>query len=135
MKFYRYETRKYSNGSSYDDDSTNRSNLSILTLLYNVKLILVTLTMVKETPKGYWLCYESPVGIKTKDIWVSKTSKKRYAYPTKLEALNNAYHRTNSRIKYLETDLRDAKKILSLVEKEFTNLDDQNNDVHKSVYT
>lgn len=133
MKFYRYESRKFNDASSYDDP-TNRSNLSILTLLYNVKLILVTLTMVKETPKGYWLCYGTPTTLKTKDVWVSKTSKKRYAYPTKMEALNNAYHRTNSRIKYLETDLRYAKKILSLVEKEFTNLDDQNIDVHKSVY-
>jgi hypothetical protein len=57
----------------------------------------------KETPKGYW------IGSYGK-IWVSKTAKKRYAYPTKDEAWKSFQARKQRQIKLLSARLNIAKK-------------------------
>ena len=41
--------------------------------------------------------------------WVSKTSRKRFAYPTKEEALENYIKRTEKRLKILEWQVEECK--------------------------
>ena len=99
MKFYRYEIKQYSNyGYDIDGDYVPSS------LPPTTKLELEEYNLIKETEKGYW------IGYTWFKKWVSKTSKKRFAYPTKEEALTNFIKRTERRINYLENDL-DACKI------------------------
>lgn len=45
----------------------------------------------------------------TEKHWVSKTARKRFAYPTKALALNSFEHRLSWRLHYAETALADAK--------------------------
>jgi hypothetical protein len=49
---------------------------------------LLTFDLIKETPGGYWIDTTAHF-LKGKKKWVSKHSKKRYAYPTKAEAMVN----------------------------------------------
>lgn len=97
MNFYRYELVQYSNFSGDDDYYSS--------LPATTKLVVREFNLIKETPKGYWISYGAFTYYRGKGRWVSKTSKKRYAYPTKEEALNNYIKRTERRIKYLKTDL------------------------------
>ena len=93
MKFYRYEAREY---ASLDMDGDYVSSP-----IPNPKLELREYRLIKETPKGYWIGFEgfhSDVWKK----WVSKTSRRRFAYPTNEEALENYIKRTQRRIKILE---------------------------------
>lgn len=66
-----------------------------------VELVLTSYPINKYTPKGYWVC--------TNTKWVSNSSRKRWAYPTKEEALNSYRIRNTHRIHYLERDLVIAK--------------------------
>ena len=50
--------------------------------------------LVKETPKGYWITHRSWRLQMISPKWISKTSRKRFAYPTKQEALTNYIKRT-----------------------------------------
>lgn len=108
-RFYRYVIRDY--GESY---------------LLNVKVALEEYNLHKETPKGYWIGYGSLSGLIGKSIWVSKTSKKRFAYPSKQEALNNFILRTQRRLNILsyqakvcEYAIGDAKQLMDEIK--FTN--------------
>lgn len=77
MEFYRYELRQY--------------------LGDIVHLKLRTYTLIEETPKGYW------IGIGTfKFKWIPKSSRRRYAFPTKEEALISYKKRTSKRIGILK---------------------------------
>lgn len=62
--------------------------------------------LVRETPKGYWI--RSVYGSTEK--WVSKTGKKRYAYPTKEEALNYFIKKTELVVSIMENRLEFFKK-------------------------
>lgn len=91
--FYRY---------TYDDNS----------------LILNIFDLVKQTPKGYWI-RSTNTWMNGTARWIPAISKKRYAYPTKKEALNNYIHRSNFRISILinQTEkttkgLKKAKKLI-----------------------
>jgi hypothetical protein len=66
------------------------------------KLELRDFSLIKETPKGYWIGFKDIGSYK----WISKTSKKRYAYPTEKEALNNFILRTERRVKILNWQLQ-----------------------------
>lgn len=90
MKFYRYEAVQY---TSYR----------------TIKLI--ELTLYKETPKGYWIGYGEPEEgtIASEHIWVSKTAKKRFAYPTKEEAKVNFVKRNQRRLKILKAQIENCK--------------------------
>jgi hypothetical protein len=79
----------------------------------NPYLDLQEYDVVKETDKGYWinLCF----GIHKK--WVSKDGKRRFAYPTKYQAMQNFIKRTEKRIHYLETDLYDCQVSLQSAKK------------------
>lgn len=65
-------------------------------------------TTLSETPKGYWIdCYG-------KKKWVSKTSTKRYAYPTLKEAMFAFKKRKESQIRILTNQLERAKSALAM---------------------
>lgn len=98
MKFYRYEARVYA--------ELDRDGEFVSPQIPNPKIELMEFNLHKETPKGYWIGYGHPDnGLQSYDRWVSKTSLKRYAYPTKEEALNNYILRTEKRIKILKSHL------------------------------
>ena len=69
MRFYRYVT-------TYWEE-------------YGPNVVLKTYDSIKETPCGHWI--EIPYG---KDKWISNTSRKRFAYPTKEGAIINFIKRT-----------------------------------------
>lgn len=100
MKFYRYETIQYGEH----------------TLIPNLTLILRELNLVDETPKGYWICFGNPVEgmMRSHKRWVSKTTKKRYAYPTKAEAMNNFVLRKKMQKRILKAQLEICQSALEL---------------------
>ena len=81
-----------------------------------VKIYLEDYKMLRETPCGYWID-TSGYG-KSYETWVSKTSKKRFAYPTKHEALLNLKYRKQRQIKLLKVNLSRAEAALDLCLKE-----------------
>lgn len=101
MKFYRYETVEYS-----------ESDIGIP----NPTLVLREFNLFKETPKGHWIgCgLHIPGSLRGKAFWVSKTSKKRYAYPTKAEALNNFIRRKKRQKGILKYQLSSCQAALEL---------------------
>lgn len=75
-------------------------------------IILEKYKMIKETPCGWWIVNE--YGFKynrdfTDKKWVSKTARKRFAYPTKEEALFNFEKRKDCQIKILKARLNKAE--------------------------
>jgi hypothetical protein len=80
------------------------------------KLELRTYNVWKETPKGYWVGYGSPSGgsLRGSARWVSKTAKKRYAYPTTEEALQSFIKRYERRVEILRKQLDDSTASLKL---------------------
>jgi len=66
---------------------------------------------VKETPKGHWIVKRSYYGSSKR--WISNTSKKRYAYPTKEEALYGLIKRTERRLDILNYQVKRSKAALS----------------------
>jgi len=92
-EFYRYESIEYA--------STDINGEFMSPTFPDPKLNLITLNLFKETPKGYWIGYGDINSLHSGERWVSKTARKRYAYPTKEEALNNFIKRNERRIKIL----------------------------------
>jgi len=126
MKFYRYEL--LITIPMADDEY---GGLSRHIFRYR-QLSLITLNFHKETPKGYWIGYGycEPDKLRSHSRWVSKNGKKRYAYPTKEEALVNYIKRTEKRKKYLQNDLFDCEEGIKLAQqkqKELQNGDNNNN--------
>ena len=107
MKFYRYEAVQYA--VIGDDGEYTDSHLP------NPKLELRTYDLLRETSKGYWIGYGS-LGYSRYSWkkWVSKTSKKRFAYPTEKEALTNYIKRTERRLEILERQVFTCKISLDL---------------------
>ena len=102
-QFYRYELMRYSSVDQFGD--------SIPT---TPRLTLTQYGLVRETPKGYWIEAYYKGGdahsLRHSDQrWIPKVSKKRYAYPTKEEALDNYIRRTTIRVGHLESQMNDAK--------------------------
>lgn len=101
MKFYRYEAVSYASGFSG---------------FSSMRIELREFNLHKETPKGYWIGY----GYYASDMlrgysrWVSKTGLKRYAYPTKEEAMTNYIKRTEKRVKILRGQLRNTEDALKI---------------------
>jgi hypothetical protein len=95
MKFYRYEIVEYATMDSEGEYMTPS--------VPNPKLELRTYNLFKETPKGYWIGYGSLGEHKYSwKKWVSKTTKKRFAYPTEKEAIINFIKRTERRVEILD---------------------------------
>lgn len=92
--FYRYKIVQYASlGIDGEYHSPPFPNPSLELEEYNLH---------KETPKGYWIGYGTLDGYHSKSFWVSKTAKKRYAYPTKDEALTNFIKRNERRVNILK---------------------------------
>lgn len=103
MEFYRYE------------DFNSWNHFYVLRVLY----------LVKETPKGWWISDEKDYLLKAekealviKKRWISKTSRKRFAYPTREEALNSYKARKKRQIIILKNKIERA--ISSLHEAEYS---------------
>lgn len=103
MKFYRYHLKL----------GTNR--------LFPI-LEYTEYSLLKETPNGYWIVpgdseyylERSIVIANSVKKWIPKQSKKRFAYPTKKEALDNFIYRTKKRIDFLATDLQAYQRALNV---------------------
>lgn len=94
MTFYRYEIVEYASMS----EDYNRPTFP------NPSLVLYEFNLFKETLKGYWIGTGSLGNnkLRSEARWVSKTSKKRYAYPSKEEALTNFIKRNEYRVSILK---------------------------------
>lgn len=95
MTFYRIEARQY---ASMDDDEGYP-----IRRIPNATIITITLHLVKETAKGYWIAQGGQISSPKR--WISKTSKKRYAYPSLKEAYENFIKRTTLRVGYLKEQI------------------------------
>lgn len=109
--FYRYEAHETSSVDQFGD--------VVPKLAPNPSLTLHTYNLHKETPKGYWIGHglNCPDNLRSDSRWVSKTARKRYAYPTKEEALNNFIKRTEKRVKILKWDAWKCEIALKLANK------------------
>jgi hypothetical protein len=67
---------------------------------------ILTYEILKTTPKGYWIAYRGS------EKWISNYSKKRFAYPTKEEALESFKYRKKRQIRILKSQLRVANESL-----------------------
>jgi len=106
MIFYRYKYVQYA-VKDMDGEFMNSP-------FPNPAMILEKYNLIKETPKGYWIAYGGGPNCLIGDKqWISKTSRKRFAYPTKKEAMTNFVKRTESRIKILEKQVLTCKMALS----------------------
>lgn len=75
-------------------------------------IALVECEVLRPTKEGYWI--KRPYS--RKERWVSKTTTKRYAYPTKAEAYQSFVIRAKHAVKHCEHNLTTANKFLKLVE-------------------
>lgn len=96
--------RAYAHWSIYWD--------SFLEVVYSrrPKLCFEEYNIIKETEKGFWIHVP---GDNRK--WVSKTAKKRFAYPTKEEAIIAFKHRKLSHVRHARKNLERAEAELSLI--------------------
>lgn len=123
MKFYSYHLKR---NYSYD---VYRDLLNYET----TSLELRTYSVVKKTPKGYWIqeCYNCDIkgsGIYGEMLcgekfWVANDAVKKRAYPTKKEALNSFIKRQEKKIKIVSRQLKDAEIGIKIAEKKLENLD------------
>jgi len=94
MVFYRYYEQAYS---------------TMIGTIY-IKVHEEKFDMVKETECGYWI---QTGFVFPRKKWVSKTAKKRFAYPTKKEALDSFIKRKERQKEILEHKLSNVKEALS----------------------
>jgi hypothetical protein len=116
--FYRYEAVQYA--SSHDHDGVYYESP-----LPNIKLELRQLNLFKETQKGYWIGYGilfNDKNLRGIGHWISKTSKKRFAYPTKEEALENFIKRTECRMRILSQQIDVCRTSIDLAKQKTKNL-------------
>jgi hypothetical protein len=92
---------------------------------HNNSVRLITLNLHKETLMGYWIGYGSTnVGsLRSESRWVAKSGKKRYAYPTKKEALTSLFKRKKQQVRILKKQLRTAEIALRNAEGMIKNLE------------
>jgi transposase len=82
--------------------------------MFIAKLVVRTHDVIRETPLSYII--RKPGYNKTSAI--SKTGKKRFAYPTKQEALQACLHRTQRAIRIQATFLERQKDYLEEIKKQ-----------------
>lgn len=106
IKFYRYKAVQYAALSDDGDFSYPK--------FPNPELVLEEYNLFKETPKGYWIGYGSikPGHLRDNAHWVSKTARKRFAYPSKKEALIGFIKKKEKQIKLLQYQLTSVESIL-----------------------
>ncbi len=96
MDFYRYEDGRF-----------NERDIPVVRL--------VKLELVRETPHGYWI-QESWM----EPRWVSKTARKRYAYPSQEQALHSYIARKTRQAKLLWSQVRSTEARLKLATSEYS---------------
>ena len=106
MKLYRYDSKRYSIVIDADREIYGTSFPKLELNEYDVSC---------ETPKGFWISYFSGG---SKDKWISKSARKRFAYPTKNEALDAYIKRKTSYVRHSERKLAEAKEDLKIGENE-----------------
>jgi hypothetical protein len=111
IQFYRYEAREYSAGTDEFGDPIHK-------IVPDPKVSLMTFNLHKETPKGYWIGhgFHCPDNLRANARWVSKTGRKRYAYPTKEEALESFIKRKEKQVKILKHQTWSAEIALKLAQ-------------------
>ena len=112
MKFYRYNIINYASLDSTGDFISPK--------IPDPRVVLSIFSLFKETPKGYWIGYgdyKMPGRLRSTAIWVPKTSRKRYAYPSEEEALNSFIKRQERRIKILKYNLLNSGIALDIAKK------------------
>lgn len=103
MKFYRYEGLVFEGGP---------------------RIIEEVFHLVKETPCGYWIHHQPNYNTAIKNLvfakfwekpkWVSKTTRKRFAYPTQEEALKGFVARKVRQVEILEYKLIVSEELLKM---------------------
>jgi hypothetical protein len=109
MKFYHYHFVVYA-PMDYDDGYSYRSDIP------NIGMWCREYRLKEETPKGYWIV--NAEGVEYDRKWVSKTAKKRYAYPTKREAMDSFLARTKRRISILNRQAKECEAAIAAAERE-----------------
>lgn len=104
MTLYRIESRTYA--SLYDDDYRNMS--------YSYEIVVEAFEVQAETPKGYW------IRVYGDKKWVSKTSRKRYAYPTELEAYRAFIARRRCANRIMKARMYENFNFIALAEAKIT---------------
>lgn len=84
---------------------------SSYTTAERIHLVIEEHEVKKETKCGYW------IGSEYVKRWVSKTSTKRFAYPSKEEAVESFTARKRRQIKILNSQIMNAEDALELVQK------------------
>ncbi|GAF74252.1 unnamed protein product [marine sediment metagenome] len=117
MKFYRYEDVNYFEGL--------------------VRIHKRVLHLVRETPKGYWISanpnYKENTYSKLyryRKRWISKTSRKRYAYPTQEEAMVSFVARKRRQVGIYQERLEQAEKAWRQGRAKLENMDGQRSDTN-----
>jgi hypothetical protein len=64
--------------------------------------------VIKETPCGWWI----EIWFNSKNRWVSKTTIKKYAYPTKQEALIGYTKRKEKQLWHLDRTTKNVKEMI-----------------------
>lgn len=100
MKLYRYEDRVYSS-VSFDPGGGEHYHST------PVQIEHMEFEVVKETRCGYWINFG---GRK----WVSKTSRKRFAHVSRLDAMKSFIRRKERQVTIYSTKLDRAQQALSL---------------------
>lgn len=93
MNFYRYSDSRFKYGE--------------------YTIVLEQFILIKETPQGYWITDEWDHTHEFKR-WVSKHGRKRYAYPSKKEALESFLARKKRQIEILKAQLHGAEVALEI---------------------
>lgn len=91
---------------------------------YGVTVLVEKYIVVAETPQGYWLSHQyNPTWLSVKELrkrkflkWVSKTSTKRYAYPTMELAIISFKRRKQIQSSKLRSQLAQVDHILDNAE-------------------
>ncbi len=107
MKFYRYQDNFLQTSPRVD---------------------LLEYVLIKETLKGYWIKrdFEKYAFYGGKTRWVSKTARKRFAYPSKEEALENYLSRKKRQVFILSTKVKEAEFLLDVAETKQRRLKNEN---------
>ena len=74
-----------------------------------IRLQMMDYAVTKETPKGFWIALWPK-------RWVSKTSRKRFAHPTRDEAIVAFRFRKKRQLEILTERLNSAKRALALLD-------------------
>jgi hypothetical protein len=103
--YYRYESRFYVSLS--DDDYQSVNNL----FGTSCEVAFEEYEVFKKTAKGVWVQDKYGCGYKK---FILNKAKKRFAYPTKKQALESFIKRKQSQLKHLERGLRDTNYALQI---------------------